>query len=58
MGLREFLDWLKKEGNLQEINRPISPIYEAPRYAYQDRRPVLFQDCNGMRAAMNVMNSR
>jgi len=58
MGLREFLDWLKKDGNLQEINKPISPIFEAPRYAYQDRRPVLFQDCNGMRAAMNVMNSR
>ena len=58
MGLREFLDWLKKDGNLQEINKPISPIFEAPRYAYQDKRPVLFQDCNGMRAAMNVMNSR
>jgi 4-hydroxybenzoate decarboxylase len=58
MGLREFLDWLRKEGNLQEINKPISPIFEAPRYAYQDRRPVLFQDCNGMKAAMNVMNSR
>jgi 4-hydroxybenzoate decarboxylase len=58
MGLREYLDWLKKEGNLQEINKPISPIFEAPRYAYQDRRPVLFQDCNGMKAAMNVMNSR
>ncbi|HTY92169.1 MAG TPA: UbiD family decarboxylase [Methanocella sp.] len=58
MGLREFLDWLKKDGTLQEINKPISPIFEAPRYAYQDRRPVLFQDCNGMRAAMNVMNSR
>ena len=58
MGLREFLDWLKKDGNLQEINKPISPVFEAPRYAYQDRRPVLFQDCNGMKAAMNVMNSR
>lgn len=58
MGLREFLEWLKKEGNLLEINKSISPIFEAPRYAYQDRRPVLFNDCNGMRAAMNVMNSR
>lgn len=58
MGLREFLDWLKKDGNLTEINKPVSPIFEAPRYAYQDKRPVLFQDCNGMKAAMNVMNSR
>jgi len=58
MGIREFLDLLKKEGSLQEINKPISPIFEAPRYAYQDKRPVLFHDCNGMRAAMNVMNSR
>lgn len=58
MGLREFLDGLKKDGSLQEINKPISPIFEAPRYAYQDKRPILFHDCNGMRAAMNVMNSR
>jgi UbiD family decarboxylase len=58
MGLREFLDWLRKEGGLQEINRPVSPMFEAPRCAYQDRRPVLFNDCNGMRAAMNVLNSR
>ena len=58
MGLREFLDRLKKEGSLQEINRPISPIFEAPHYVYQDKRPVLFHDCNGMRAAMNVLNSR
>ena len=58
MGLREFLDWLKKEGNLVENNKPISPIFDAPRCAYNDRRPVLFNDCNGMKAAMNVMNSR
>ncbi len=58
MGLREFLEWLRKEGSLQEINKPVSPIFEAPRYAYQDKRPVLFRDCGGMRAAMNVLNSR
>ncbi|AFD00239.1 UbiD family decarboxylase [Methanocella conradii HZ254] len=58
MGLREFLELLRKEGSLLEINKPISPIFEAPRYAYQDRRTVLFNDCNGMRAVMNVLNSR
>lgn len=58
MSLREFLDGLKKEGYLQEIDKPVSPLFEAPRHAYQDRRPILFQNCNGMRAAMNVMNSR
>lgn len=58
MGLREFLEQLKKEGNLVEVTKPVSPIFEAPRCAYQDKRPIIFNDCNGMKAAMNVMNSR
>ncbi|MCD1295560.1 UbiD family decarboxylase [Methanocella sp. CWC-04] len=58
MGFREFIEKLKKDGELLEITKPVSPIFEAPKMAFQDKRPILFQDCMGRRAAMNVMNSR
>ncbi len=58
MGFREFIDQLKKDGNLVEVSKPVSPIFEAPRMAYLDRRPILFHDCMGHKAAMNVLNSR
>lgn len=58
MGFREFIQELKKEGNLVEINKPVSPVFEAPKMAAQDKRPILFNDCFGRKAVMNVMNSR
>lgn len=58
MGFREFLELQKKEGNLLEITKPVSPIFEAPKIAYGEKRAIIFEDCFGKKAAMNVMNSR
>ncbi|HMK45252.1 MAG TPA: UbiD family decarboxylase domain-containing protein [Methanocella sp.] len=58
MGFREFIDMQRKEGNVLDVTKTISPIFDAPRMAYNDRRCIVFHDCFGRKAAMNVMNSR
>ncbi|OPY26625.1 MAG: 3-octaprenyl-4-hydroxybenzoate decarboxylase [Methanocella sp. PtaU1.Bin125] len=56
---REFIEQHRKDNNLLEIDRPVSPVFEAPRMAYSNRRCILFKDCfGGKKAVMNVMNSR
>jgi 4-hydroxybenzoate decarboxylase len=56
---REFIEQQRNDGNLLEVDKTVSPIYDAPRMAITDKRCILFNDCiGGKRAVMNVMNSR
>jgi 4-hydroxybenzoate decarboxylase len=57
-GFREFIEQQRKQGNLLEVTQPVSPVFEAPRMAFADKRCILFHDVMGKKAAMNVMNSR
>ncbi len=56
MSLREFLDRLRKEGKLKEVNKPLSPVYEVS--ASVGKEPTLFTNVNGAKVAMNFLGSR
>ncbi len=58
IGFREFIEMQRKEGNVLDVTKTVSPVFDAPRMAYNDKRCIVFHDCFGRKAAMNVMNSR
>ena len=58
MSFRDFIDQLKKSGKLVEIERPVSPEFEASRIAKQAKAPVLFHDISGSKVIMNLLWSR
>lgn len=58
MSFRDFIDQLKKSGKLVEIERPVSPEFEASRIAKQTKAPVLFHDISGSKVIMNLLGSR
>ncbi len=56
MSFRGFLDWLKEQGKLIEVNTPLSPVYEVS--AALGKEPTLFTNVNGMKVIMNILGSR
>ena len=56
MSFRGFLDKLREEGKLREINDPLSPVYEIS--AIVGKEPTLFTNVNGRKVVMNVLGSR
>ncbi|MDD2438845.1 MAG: UbiD family decarboxylase [Methanosarcinaceae archaeon] len=58
MSFREFISRLKKTGTLVEIQRPVSPKFEASRIAKQTKAPILFQDIAGSKVLLNLLGSR
>ncbi|MBU4140162.1 MAG: UbiD family decarboxylase, partial [Euryarchaeota archaeon] len=56
MSLRGFLDKLRAEGKLKEVNKPLSPVYEVS--AAVGKEPTLFTNVNGGKVVMNVLGSR
>jgi UbiD family decarboxylase len=57
MSFRRFIDQLKTDGNLIEIQEPVSPEYDAARIAGNEK-PHLFHSINGCRVAANLLSSR
>ena len=57
MSFRSFINQLKTNGNLLEIQEPVSPEYDAARIAGNER-PHLFHSINGHRVAVNLLSSR
>ncbi|MEA1944054.1 MAG: UbiD family decarboxylase [Euryarchaeota archaeon] len=57
MSFGSFIDQLKSEGSLVEIQESTSPEYDAARIAGHNK-PVLFHDINDHRVAVNVLSSR
>ncbi|VUT28153.1 MAG: 3-octaprenyl-4-hydroxybenzoate decarboxylase [Candidatus Syntrophoarchaeum sp. GoM_oil] len=58
MGFREFLDELKKSGDLIEVDEPVSSELEACRIARKAESPILFKDLSGMKGCTNLIGSR
>ncbi len=56
MSFRGFLKHLKTKGRLNEISKPLSPMYEVSAIA--GNQPVLFTNVNGAKVAMNLIASR
>lgn len=58
MSFREFIDRLKENGKLVEVQKAVSPKFEASRIAKQTKAPVLFHDISGSKVIMNLLGSR
>lgn len=56
--MRDFLDDMRRRGRVEDIERPCSAIYEAPRMASQTDRILFFHDLDGHRAVMNLLGDR
>ncbi len=57
MSFGSFIDQLKTDGNLIEIQEPVSPEYDAARIAGNEK-PHLFHSISGHRVAVNLLSSR
>ncbi len=58
MSYRDFIDQLKENGKLVEVQQPVSPKFEASRIAKKTKAPVLFHDISGSKVIMNLLGSR
>ncbi len=58
MTYRDFIDRLKENGKLVEVQQPVSPMFEASRIAKKTKAPVLFHDISGSKVIMNLLGSR
>src|SRR3990170_1043782 len=56
MNFRGFLELLKSEGNLKEIKKPLSPVYEVSATIRDE--PTLFTNVAGKKVVMNILSSR
>jgi UbiD family decarboxylase len=56
MSFRGFLEKLKTGGELREVKKPLSPVYEVS--ASVGNEPTLFTNVNGLKVAMNILSSR
>lgn len=58
MKYREFIEKLKENGRLTEVDRQVSKNFEAPAIASKTRGAVLFKNIDGSRAIMNLLGTR
>lgn len=58
MTYRDFIDRLKENGKLVEVQQPVSPMFEASRIAKKTKAPVFFHDISGSKVIMNLLGSR
>lgn len=58
MSYRDFIDQLKENGKLVEVQQPVSPRFEASRIAKKTKVPVLFHNISGSKVIMNLLGSR
>ncbi|MDV2480686.1 UbiD family decarboxylase [Methanoculleus sp. Wushi-C6] len=56
--MREFIELMRKEGRVEEIETPCSTVYEAPRMASRTDKILFFHDLDGHRAVMNLLGDR
>ncbi|HQD26739.1 MULTISPECIES: UbiD family decarboxylase [Methanoculleus] len=56
--MRNFIERMRELGRVEEIERPCSTVYEAPRMASRTDKILFFHDLDGHRAVMNLLSSR
>ena len=57
MSFRSFIDQLRTDKMLTEIEDPVSPKHDPVRIA-GDKKPTLFRNVGGHRVAVNILSSR
>jgi len=58
MSFRDFIDELRKNGRLTEVENPVSKNYEAPVMAHETKGPIFFRNVDGSKAVMNLLGTR
>ncbi|MDD3932394.1 MAG: UbiD family decarboxylase [Methanoculleus sp.] len=56
--MRDFIAMMREQGRVEEIERPCSTVYEAPRMASRTDKILFFHDLDGHRAVMNLLGDR
>lgn len=56
--MRDFIAMMREQGRVEDIERPCSTIYEAPRMASRTDKILFFHDLDGHRAVMNLLGDR
>jgi len=56
--MRTFIDSMRKQGRVEDIEEPCSTIYEAPRMASRTDKILFFHDLDGHRGVMNLLGNR
>lgn len=57
MSFRDFLDDLRKDGLLKDVQEPVSPILDVTAGAW-GVGPILFHNVNGHKCCLNILSSR
>ncbi|MCT8337036.1 UbiD family decarboxylase [Methanoculleus sp. Afa-1] len=56
--MREFIELMREQGRVEEIESPCSTVYEAPRMASRTNKILFFHDLDGHRGVMNLLSDR
>ena len=56
--MREFIELMREQGRVEDIESPCSAIYEAPRMASRTDKILFFHDLDGHRGVMNLLSDR
>ena len=56
--MRDFIERMRRQGGVEEIESPCSTVYEAPRMASRTDKILFFHDLDGRRGVMNLLSDR
>ncbi|ABN58062.1 MULTISPECIES: UbiD family decarboxylase [Methanoculleus] len=56
--MRNFIELMRQQGRVEEIESPCSTVYEAPRMASRTDKILFFHDLDGRRGVMNLLSDR
>lgn len=56
--MRDFIELMREQGRVEEIESPCSTVYEAPRMASRTDKILFFHDLDGHRGVMNLLSDR
>ncbi|KQC05502.1 MAG: hypothetical protein APR53_07420 [Methanoculleus sp. SDB] len=56
--MRAFIEQMRERGLVEDIEEPVSSVYEAPKRAAATDRLLFFHDIDGHRAVMNAIATR
>jgi UbiD family decarboxylase len=56
--MRDFIKRMIDENQVEEIQRPVSSVYEAPKLAFSSKKMLYFHNCDGHKCVMNAIFDR
>ncbi|MDR0439209.1 MAG: UbiD family decarboxylase [Methanocalculaceae archaeon] len=56
--MRDFIKRMMAEDLVEEIQKPVSSVYEAPKLAFSSKKMLYFHNCDGHKCVMNAIFDR